>query len=315
MSFETFLGDQGIDPADSVPDQDTSVDTGATEGGYNANEWPGTVDTSATEATDGAPVGEGDQGATAAGFDLANAQVPPELQPLQKQLLGDYTRKTQELSQLRQELEQSPLVQTVITVQQLAQTDPAGLVSYLEQQLEAARGYAGQQGYQAPQAQGQSQADLDPELLTDTERYFYDRNQEMRAQMAQMQQRLQGYEPTIQQAQIEKGTAQVQAAFNHVETQVLGRTLTPTERTELGHLAVKHGVRTQEQLETVAKAWDYNNARGRGRSEASQAVEAKQQMSGPRRSVTPGVGGTGKPAGGGKLSIAQLVDLAAAGKL
>jgi hypothetical protein len=312
--------DQGADTASELSSADTTeVQSEVSEAPSMATDADPDIqaDTGATPDSAAAPIEN--SGAEEAFTAIDPSTLAPELQSSYRQMQADYTRKTQLVAQMRREFEQHPVTQTVLQIQQLAQSDPAGLVTALQQQLTAAQQWAAGQGIAIPDANAPQDEvqELNPEYMTETERALYEHLTRQQQMVQQLEQRLKGYDPVIQQAQQEKGMAQVQAAFTHLETEAgIGRKLSDTERNEIANLAVQHGANTLDKLVTVARAWDYKNAEKRGRDAASRVVEQKRGIPAAGGVPAATAGSNNRPtARPGQSKIESLVEAAMAGKL
>lgn len=316
MSFQAFLNANNINPSDAMPDDDSAATpeidnaAGADLGTETATEIE---DTSADQ---GADQGADTEDIFAPTFDPKT--LPAELQPAYKSMQADYTRKTQAIAAERAALIADPVVQAAQQVGQLAQSDPVGLVTYLLQQVDAAKQHAAARGFNVDGLLQQQQAQdplagLDPEMMSDSERAMFTMMQQMRGVMQQMQQA--AVQPQQQAQQQQVGEARLAALTQHVEANILKRALQPAEKQDLFAKAAQAGVRDANGFVNFVKAWDYDNAMQRGRNQAASVVPAKRQMAaGGNRAVRPAGGGNGGGAPA-KRGIAGLVDLAFAGKL
>lgn len=232
--------------------------------------------------------------------------LDPALQGVYKELQADYTRKTQQVAEMRKAFEADPLYSTLKQVQELAQTNPAQLAVWLAEQAEIARQMAGDgQQQAAPEEQ-----EIDPDYLTESERLLWQQNQSLRAELKKISDQLQGITPTVEQARMERAKAQLDAKFGEIEGE-LGRKLTMEDRNAISEVAMSMGVRDLNGIAAAAKAWDYDNALKRGREQASKIVEQKRQVATGGRAVSPS--GGNRPTG--PMSIREMAELAAQGKL
>lgn len=328
---DSLGGDEigGVDPAESI---DTSGATVIANGGKPATQ---TQQQSAIDADDflsfpddeegdGAETnvdGEGDQPESFT--NLNPDQLPEEVKPFYKNMLADYTRKMQELGKQRTEFEQnaqayqSPFIQSAFQLQQLSQQNPAQFVQTITAYAEQVKQAAIQQGIIQPQYEQQAAAELpegfDLEDLTPTEQFLYNKLSEVGTALKENQQRLQAYEPVVDESRKAAGEAKLNTAFTNIEGELRIR-LSEKQKSEISNLALQIGIKDVPKhqqadfLKTVAQSWVFQKQRT-NRSASTQVGE-KRTM-GANSGAMPGMNPNNGASANGRqkrLSIEELVE-------
>lgn len=174
---------------------------------------PSEVQTPDVATSQEAPVQTTEAPAEDAGWSLNIAELPAEVQPLAKSLLGDYTRKTQEIAEARKQFEGLGSIEELQQARELYETlqDPS---SWPALHAEITRGLV-QMGYsvadaqqvasdQITQAAEQPQAPVLPELATEDPELkpYADHIAAMRSEVQALQDELRQRTEVERQAQV-----------------------------------------------------------------------------------------------------------------
>jgi hypothetical protein len=213
------------------------------------------------------------------------AKLPPEVQKLARDLKGNYTQKTQSLSEEKQQLTErygwyDELVEN-------ATSDDPFKQDQAKQMLQSALRQLGGDGAAAPQAQaggiGQEQLREAYETADPSTRTLLD--YQGRALAAAMQ-RLQTLERNSKAAMDTFASREMQAErtrlagkYGDISDDVWDAVLTKAD--QLG----------VQDLETVFQSVDYDNAGQRARKAAFDGIQQKQKATPRSQSTTPGQGG------------------------
>ncbi len=245
--------------------------------------------------------------------------LPEEVKPFYKNMLADYTRKTQELAENRRQFEQqsqvyqSDFIQQAVQLQQIGARDPAQFLNAIISYADRARQYGIQQGLIDPATTPQlTQAELpegvDYEDLTPTEQFLYNKVSQLGGKLTEAEQRLQAYEPVADESRRQAGQAKLTAAFTSIEGDLRIR-LSENQKNEIAALAVQRGVRDEDGLKTVIKSWVFDKQRT-SRSSSAQDIEKRSMGGGSNGNGHSTFNSNGAPAlqGRKKLSIEEFVN-------